>query len=256
MRKRVQGSIAGFLLVCAFFSGASANNADAFFVKGNEYYQEGQYQRAIAEYEKILIQGLESWEVYYNIGNAYYKLGNIGRAILNYERAKRLNPENEDIRFNLEFANMATADRIEKLPAFFLTHWIAKVGDSLGVRALGYATVSIYLVAIAIVIARVLRPSLRRNRVVFTGLVVSATALCLVAGLFASRIVAIETIEEAIVLVDKADVRSAPGETGTEVFTLHEGVKVEIRDHSMDWVKIRLADGKVGWISNNAIEKI
>ena len=57
-------------------------------------------------------------------------------------------------------------------------------------------------------------------------------------------------------MTDKVDVKSAPNEAGTDVFTLHEGVKVRIDDQSLEWVKIRLADGKVGWLKSTHIVKI
>jgi len=32
------------------------------------------------------------------------------------------------------------------------------------------------------------------------------------------------------------------------LFVIHEGLKVRLEDTLDDWVKIRLADGKIGWI--------
>lgn len=44
-------------------------------------------------------------------------------------------------------------------------------------------------------------------------------------------------------------VRSTPSDSGTSLFILHEGHKVDVKDNSMkDWKEIRLEDGKVGWI--------
>ncbi len=52
----------------------------------------------------------------------------------------------------------------------------------------------------------------------------------------------------AIVLTPSVTVRSTPSESGTSLFILHEGRKVEIKDNSMrEWKEIRLEDGKVGW---------
>ena len=51
--------------------------------------------------------------------------------------------------------------------------------------------------------------------------------------------------------------RSTPSESGTSLFILHEGRKVEIKDNSMrEWKEIRLEDGKVGWVPTSAIEVI
>ena len=75
-------------------------------------------------------------------------------------------------------------------------------------------------------------------------------------SIFVSRVVENETRFEAVILADKVDVRSSPNESGTEVFTLHEGVKVKIEDKSLTWIKIRLPDGKIGWVNENVIEGI
>ena len=52
-------------------------------------------------------------------------------------------------------------------------------------------------------------------------------------------------------------VKSTPNESGTDLFVLHEGTRVEIIDDSMkEWKEIRLADGKVGWMPAEAMEVI
>lgn len=62
---------------------------------------------------------------------------------------------------------------------------------------------------------------------------------------------------DAIVLSPSVTVRSTPSESGTGLFVLHEGHKIEIKDNSMrEWKEIRLEDGKVGWIPASAIEVI
>ncbi|MFQ5649337.1 MAG: tetratricopeptide repeat protein [bacterium] len=244
------------ILLLSFVGRAWSSEADALFLRGNEYYQKGEFRLAIDEYQKILDLGFESWEVYYNIGNAYFKQGKIAQAILNFERAKQLNPENEDINFNLDLANLSTADRIEELPQFFLSAWIARVANMVNLRLLGYLTLAVYLGFVALVILRILVPSLRSSRAVSFGVIVGTIFLCFFSGILSLRIYEIESTEEAILLPEKIDVKSAPGEAGTDVFTLHEGVKVQIQDRSLDWVKIRLADGKIGWVKEAMIEKI
>ena len=61
----------------------------------------------------------------------------------------------------------------------------------------------------------------------------------------------------AIVINPSVTVRSTPSDSGTSLFILHEGHKVDVKDNSMkDWKEIRLEDGKVGWIPASAIEII
>lgn len=232
---------------------AKADELDAWFLKGNEFYQNGDYENARKMYSKILDSGFESWEVYYNIGNTYYKEKQIGRAILFYERAKRLDPQNEDVQFNLELANLGIVDRIREMPQFVLTKWIAWLADLPGLSLL---MIFSYIVLIVSLIARKLFPSMKLSRMVFVTMVGLTCLFVITTGLFVFKVVYNETKTEAIVLTDKVDVRSAPDMVSTEVFTLHEGVKVQIEDHSADWVKIKLSDGKVGWLKKNVVEKI
>jgi hypothetical protein len=62
--------------------------------------------------------------------------------------------------------------------------------------------------------------------------------------------------DTAILMVTNSFVKSAPDANGNDLFMLHEGVKFQILDRVGDWSKIRLADGKVGWIEHGNYEKI
>ncbi len=64
------------------------------------------------------------------------------------------------------------------------------------------------------------------------------------------------TTVEAVVLQKSVTVLSEPQAAATEVFTLHEGVKVRIIDQSGAYVRLRLADGKDGWAPAGALEII
>lgn len=250
--------------VCLFFIGflilttqsVSAQSIEAYFLKGNELYQKGDYKGAIEAYNKILQAGYESWEVYYNLGNAYYKNKQIGLAILNYERAKRLNPENEDIEFNLSLANLAIVDRIPALPKFFLFAWISNFTHLFSLKFLGILTIIIYLVFITLILLRLFIKNRNFQKFSFVILVINTTFLLIFGSMLVFRIYENENKVEAILLADKVDVLSAPGTAGTELFTLHEGVKLQIKDRSGEWVKIRLADGKVGWVKEKYLAKI
>mgnify|MGYP001310236498 CR=1 FL=1 len=61
------------------------------------------------------------------------------------------------------------------------------------------------------------------------------------------------TISQGIILSSKISVFSAPSNSSTELFNIHEGLKVDIKETDHDWVKIKLIDGKEGWIKSNQI---
>lgn len=233
-----------------------ADEIDTLFLQGNELYQNGDFAGARRNYEKILEAGFESWEVYYNIGNTYYKEGKTGKAVLFYERAKRLQPQNEDLNFNLGLVNLATVDRIQAIPELFLTRWVNRIAHLVSLSVWGTLLVLSYVGLFSLLIYRRLMKTGKFYRPVVVSIMVLALVFAVSAGFFVYRVSESEHKIEAIVLAEKVDARSAPDEISTEVFTLHEGVKVQVLDKSAQWVKIRLADGKVGWLKNDVMEKI
>jgi len=244
------------LFVLSGFTPVHADEIDALFLRGNEHYQNGDFAQARDAYLKILESGYESWEVYYNIGNTYFKEREIGKAILFYERAKRLEPQNEDVLFNLALVNLSTVDRIQELPTFFLTNWLRKLANLFSMGLLATVVAISYVCVMVLLMLRTLTRRAKFYRVLVVSMIGVSFVLAISAGLFLFRVVEKETRVEAIVLTDKVFVRSAPDELSTEVFTLHEGVKVLVQDESSEWAKIRLADGKVGWLRRDIIEII
>ncbi|MEN8704141.1 MAG: SH3 domain-containing protein, partial [Polaribacter sp.] len=60
----------------------------------------------------------------------------------------------------------------------------------------------------------------------------------------------------AIVFAEETEVMNAPTLNSEELFTLHEGAKVTVLDTIDNWKKIKLADGKIGWIVANEIKEL
>jgi len=55
---------------------------------------------------------------------------------------------------------------------------------------------------------------------------------------------------------EKVDVVSSPAGDATQVFSLHEGVKVQLKEKSGEYCRIRLSDGKIGWLPQAAVKQI
>ena len=100
-----------------------ADGAKTLFERANDAYEKEDYDSTISLLDSLMSVGLESPELYYNLGNAWFKKSDIPKAILYYEKAKKLDPNNIDINYNLELANTHIADRIEPIPEFFLKKW-------------------------------------------------------------------------------------------------------------------------------------
>ncbi len=58
----------------------------------------------------------------------------------------------------------------------------------------------------------------------------------------------------AIVFAQESKVKSEPNLRSSEAFKLHEGTKVQVIDTIDNWKKIKLSDGKTGWISSEDIK--
>ncbi len=75
------------------------------FNVGNALYQKNTHEKAVETYQKALATGdvrLQS-QLYYNVGNGLYRQGKLAESILAYEQALKLNPNDMDAKYNLEF---------------------------------------------------------------------------------------------------------------------------------------------------------
>ncbi len=233
----------------------AADSADALFRRGVQAYERGEYAEAVRSFEEAADRGRASAALYYNLGNAYYKQDDIGRAVLNYERARRLAPRDEDIRFNLGVAQLRVVDKIASPEIDPIYKFFLGIKTLLTLPQLTRLTILLYLLFMALLIVRQWD---RGNRLSFLRYAVRPILILLIVigALFALRVHEDMTTVEAVVLQKSVTVLSEPQAAATEVFTLHEGVKVRIIDQSGAYVRLRLADGKDGWAPAGALEII
>lgn len=233
--------------------GIFAQSADDLFTKANDEYKQEKYNEAIKTYDQIESLGVISSELYYNLGNCYYKLNKVAPSIYNYEKALLLNPLNKDAQNNLVFARRLTIDNIEELPKSVFQ----KIDESF-VKKLSYnewAVVSVSLSSIGALLFLLFyfsyTPS--KKRVFFV------TSMLSFLLLIASSVFAIKehsyskTNIQAIIFIQQTEIKNAPTSNSEVVFTLHEGTKVDVLDTVDNWKKIRIADGKIGWVISDEI---
>lgn len=239
----------------AEFSAAKQHN-NVTKAEGDSAYMRHDYASAIQIYENLLKNG-EAADVYYNLGNSYYKAEDIARAILNYERALLLQPGNADIRANLEIARSKTIDKVVPVPEIFFVSWVKSLINCMSIDAWAKLGVVFFiLLLVSLYLFFFFKQIIWKK----TGFIASLVLLVFVilSNVFASQQKSeLADRNDAIVLSPSVTVRSTPSDSGTSLFILHEGHKVEIKDNSMrEWKEIRLEDGKVGWVPAFAIEVI
>ena len=229
---------------------------DSLWVKANNLYTSEEYQKAIPVYEQILASGNESAKLYFNLGNAYYKAGEINKAILNYERAKVLAPQDEDVEFNLRIANQFVVTKIDELPKPFFVRWKTSIvnkypADTWAVISIGSFVIFLFLLGLFFFSRNV---AVRRFSfwISMALIVISVIAFSL-AGKQKKKI---NTRDQAIVFCPRVTVKSSPSESGTDLFLIYEGLKIQVTDSLGSWTEIRLADGNQGWLRDSCIVKI
>lgn len=231
---------------------ANASKADA-----DSAYTRNDYASAIQIYESLLKNKGESAAVFYNLANSYYKIDNLAKAILNYERALLLEPGDSDIRFNLEMAKSKTVDKVNPVSQMFFVTWTQSLINSLGAGAWAKFGICSFIFLLASLLSYIFAKHIVVKKIGFIASIIFFI-LVIVTNIFAAQQKeALVNRQSAIVVAPSVTVKSTPNESGTDLFILHEGRKVDIKDNSMKgWKEIKLEDGNVGWVPANVIEII
>lgn len=247
-----------FLVFSCFILTYSAYGEDAnkIFQQANEAYMKKDYSTAIHLYETMVQEGSKSANLFYNLGNAYFKNEHLAQSILYYERALRLSPNNKDIIHNIAFANQKIIDDMETMPELIIYKWIRNFYSLFSSNT--WAVIAC-VCCIAMFIAGgfmiVSRMHKRRVYLFFISLIcfvllIISIAFSIVQYQQSNR------SDEAIITQASVVVKSMPDQSGTDLFTVHEGLKVKINDKVGKWVEVLFPNGSKGWMKISDLEVI
>ncbi len=220
-------------------------------------YAKADYATAIHIYEQLLATEGEAASVYYNLGNAYYKSNDIAHSILNYERALLLDPSNEDIQFNLELARSKAVDKNAIVSELFFVRWFRDFSSIMPVDGWAKCGILCFIVLILCLTLFIFNKKSKTKKIIFIFALLSLICTILANVIASNQKDKMIYRESAIIMEPSVTVRSTPSTSGTELFILHEGKKVTIKDDSMkEWKEIEIEDGNIGWLPASAIEQI
>ena len=227
--------------------------AQSDFDAANTAYADGRYDEAATLYQ-AMIDEQPNATLYYNLGNAQFKKGELAQAILAYERALRLEPNHKDAQYNLAFAQSRITDNIVEQD-FFVSSWARAVRNSLSESTWLILSISLFVLALVGLLLFLLgrEPWLRKTafHVAWVALLFS-----LIAGLNAASLHKRDTLRnEAIITQGVVNAKSSPDRSGTDLFTVHEGTKVLIRETIGEWSNVSVGSN-VGWIRSSCLERI
>ena len=256
-RRSIMAFLVCVSLMAALSASASASDekpkdAANLFYQANSYYEKGEFDKALAAYNEILDQGLESGNLYYNLGNGYFKLGDIGRAILYYEKAKLLLRQDADVKSNLEHAQTFVEESVTPSRKSAIRMFFENLTDFLNLRGLIISISTLYFIVVLIFTLNIVYNG-RLKKALFIPAVAAVLVLLLASASFSVRIYGREFLKPAIVLAKNGDCRFEPFDESTPYFQVHAGNKVSVLILKKEWSKIRRLDGKTGWIKNEAI---
>lgn len=225
-------------------------------VTAADAYMKGDFTSAVDLYEEILKSGFASDRLYYNLGNAYFKSGDYTRAILNYERALLLNPGGADIKYNLKIARKSIVDRMDIMPEFFLNRWYKNIASLFSADIWGIAAIVFFMIFLFSFVVYVYSGTIAWKKTGFSA-ALTAFGLAALFLIFANRqFRQAKDRNFAIVTLPSLTVKGAPERGGTELFVIHEGLKVRVSDSLGSWFKIVLPSGNEGWVEKQSIEII
>lgn len=240
-----------FLLISQVFFAQSS------FEKGNDLYQNGKYQQAIAEYENIIKEDKQqSPELYYNLGNCYYKLNKVAPSIYNYEKALVLKPGDPQTLNNLKFAKKRTIDEIKEVPKVGFAKLIQNFTGIFDYNTWAKISVAIAFVFLLSFIGYYFSQLTLVKRIYFIGMFVLLLALLLSVAAGMAEKDHFDNDRPAIVFAEICEVRSEPQKAGSAIILLHEGAKVYVIETLDKWKKIELTDGTEGWIDGSTIKEV
>ena len=225
-----------------------SGKANDLLQKAEKAYETRQYKKAIESYEQLVKDGYVSSELFYNLGNSYYRNNQLGKAIYNYERAKKLDPNDDDIRNNLKLAYSKTIDKIEVKENFFVNAVKTNVLSSFTTTSWAWLSIAACASFFLFLYLFIAGPSVTVKRISFFTALVLLVAFFVVYFLGNSARKARQENSFAIITAPLSKVYTEPTPASASKFSLHEGTRVRIVEMDTDWILIKLENGNEGWI--------
>ncbi len=244
MNRLVLICISSILVISCSFT----QNVREAMALANEAFLREQFDSAAILYQRLLENGWQSADLYFNLGVTQYKVNDLASARFNLEKARLLDPNDKSIIHNLEKVKDKIGDYyvFPAYPLFGLVEWIHST--------LGHTTISwfLFLLYLGVLVTFWRWRRGRHNTAKIIGFCLLAIFLSiLVIFLFEQTYFRFHAdmavVSDITVLWEKPDELSSP------VRDLQPGFKVRIHEIVGEWATIELADGSVGWLKQDML---
>ncbi len=226
------------------------------FKRANDFYANKKYEEAIVEYQKIRSAGEESLSLYYNLGNAYYRVGNYPEAIYFYEKARLISPGDDDVVHNLRFAETQLFDKITPVNKPAIVRMYQDYISGFSEKFWAILSISAFVLLLLSATFYLFGSSKKLKISGFIGGITFFSVSVFGFVFSQKRHAELVNPKTAIVFNQAVSVKSEPDNSSTELFIIHEGLKVSVEELNGNWMEIRLADDRVGWIPKSAAREL
>ena len=225
-------------LLWARTANAAAPDVSAEFDRANKFYEQGKFLDAVISYQSLARTGAANASVWFNLGNAAYKSGQMGRAIAAYRQAERLNPRDSSLRANLQFVRgKVYSDERTRVPFWKSALCLATLNEWAALAALSF-WVLFSILALGELTGR------RHPKAALSSLL----AVLFSGVALATSVEDQRADREAIVSAREVTARVGPLDESQSAFQLRDGAEVTVLDAKGDWLQVRDAEKRTGWM--------
>ena len=221
--------------------------------KAEKAYDSKKYKDAITNYEELVKDGFKSYQLYYNLGNAYFKNNQLGKAIYYYELARKINPNDEDVRINLGITSAKTIDKIDAKENFFISAVKSNLLSSFSTSSWAWFSIGSFIIACILFFVFVSSSNIPIKRISFLFSCILLIGFVLTYSLGYSALKSKSENKFAIITAKEIKIMNEPTPPASSKFSLHEGTKIRVVENNGDWLLIKLDNGNEGWVKTTDV---
>lgn len=241
-----------FLISSVNVFAAIDSNIQTLFHQANEAYLSRDFKKAIELYTDLQKKEIQSGDLFYNLGNTYYRTGRVGWAVYYYLKALQLEPRDRDLVANFQAVTSKRVDQFELSVSSKVFQTFFFFNDFVTFKELAMIALVIHFIFFSVLALYFFKG---KHTFIIPVFVFGVLNLIFIFSGVAKFYT--EQVQEIGVIVESAvPVYSEPTEKSIKLFDLHEGTIGEINDQIKDFLKIRLPDGKVGWLKAEDVKEV
>lgn len=231
-------------LLLAISGVAQGAGLSARIAVANQAFDAGDYRQAVVHYQEIIADGHRNGHIYYNLGVAYHRLQEIGQSMASLLAARHYLPRDPDVAFNLKFVEDRISDKLNTVMPRRFYEVLDFISDYLSEREVSFATLAFLGLGLLLLTLYLFHRQLlflMKLGVLLLALVVLSLIYLQVKARFPEY--------WGAVVAPSTKVYSGPRDSNMTLFILHEGAPFVIEQETNGFLKIRLSDGKKGWVA-------